>query len=464
MKTRKKTLAKIIGILQYLPILLLLTACLFPIPLFSQEEAQTKSFDLENGMKVFLYERHSIPLINCAFAFNIGSKDESNDTNGLVHILEHYILFRGTESRTGEEISKQIREHGAYVNAHTEYDLSVFEISLPSEYADFALSNHKEILFNLKLTQEELDEEKEVILEELNQVFDDPMKYATSLAYQNLFPNHPYQRPIYGKREVIETVTVEKIEGFYKKHFVPSNCALAIVGDFEIAEMEEKVKKLFGNIKGELFDPPNYETANPLEDKLEIEEEMDVNMAYLVFGYNAPDYNDPDQFAVDVLAEILGRGINPMLNHPLLERRVYVNSINMSYLAHKYGGAILIYFVMEPKYIKTAKNRVVRYLKRTRDLQYSKKDYMSDSRFRATDYLESAKNRIKFKIHRAQENGLAVANSYARHMLLSGNKMEGNFLENIENIDSSDVRKAAGNFLTKNDYVLVTIMPSEEDK
>ena len=443
---------------------LLFIACLISLHAVSQENSQTKSFNLDNGMKVFLYERHSIPLINCAFAFNIGSKDESEDTNGLVHILEHYILFRGTEFRTGDEISQDIREHGAYVNAHTEYDLSVFEISLPSEYADFALSNHREILFNLKLTQEELDEEKEVILEELNQVHDDPMKHATSLAYQNLFPDHPYQRPIYGRREVIESVTVEKIEGFYKKHFVPSNCALAIVGDFEIAEMEEKVKTIFAGIQGESFDPPNYENAIPLKDKREIEEEMDVNMAYLVFGYNAPDYNDPDQFAVDVLAEILGRGINPMLNHPLLERRVYVNSINMSYLAHKYGGAILIYFVMEPKYIKTAKNMIIRYLKRTRDVQYSKEDYMSDSRFHATDYLESAKNRIRFKLHRAQENGLAVANSYARHMHMSGDKIEGNFLENIESVDSSDLRKAAANYLTKNDYVVVTIMPREEEK
>ncbi|MGB3861179.1 MAG: pitrilysin family protein [Candidatus Aminicenantaceae bacterium] len=444
--------------------ILIFIACLISLQAFSQENSQTKSFNLDNGMRVFLYERHSIPLINCAFAFNIGSKDESEDTSGLVHILEHYILFRGTEFRTGEAISQEIREHGAYVNAHTEYDLSVFEISLPSEYADFALSNHREILFNLKLTQEELDEEKEVILEELNQVHDDPMKYATSLTYQNLFPNHPYQRPIYGRREVIESVTVEKIEGFYKKHFVPSNCALAIVGDFEISEMEEKVKNIFADIQGEPFNPPNYETAIPLKDKHEIEEEMDVNMAYLVFGYNAPDYNDPDQFAVDVLAEILGRGINPMLNHPLLERRVYVNSIKMSYLAHKYGGAILIYFVMEPKYIKTAKNMIIRYLKRTRDVQYSKEDYMSDSRFHATDYLESAKNRIRFKLHRAQENGLAIANSYARYMHMSNDEIEGNFLENIESVDSSDIRKAAGNYLTKNDYVMVTIMPREEEK
>jgi zinc protease len=463
MRNLKKTIPAVYMISKHVLILLCIVYFISLLA-FSQEETQTKSFELDNGMRVFLYERHSIPLINCVFAFNIGSKDESDDTSGLVHILEHYILFRGTKFRTGEEISQEIRKHGAYVNAHTAYDFSVFEISLPSEYVDFALSNHKEILFNLKLTQEELDEEKEVILEEINQLHDDPMRFATSLAYQNLFPNHPYQRPIYGRREVIESVTVEKIEGFYKKHFVPSNCALAIVGDFQIAEMKEKVKKIFAGIQGEPFDPPDYEMATPLDDKQEIEEEMDVNMAYLVLGYTAPDYNDPDQFAIDVLAEILGRGINPTLNHPLLERRIYVNSINMMYGAHKYGGAILIYFVMEPKYIKTAKSRLVSYLKSTRKLNYTKNDYANDLRFRATDYLESAKNRIKFKIHLAQENGLAVANSLAKHMHMSEDTIKGNFIDNIDNVNSSALRKAAGRYLTTNDYVMVTIMPKEEEK
>ncbi len=112
-------------------------------PLTCQEKGETKEFQLGNGMRIFLYERHTIPLVNLAFAFNIGSKDESDETSGLVHMLEHYVLFRGTEFRSGDEISRQIRKHGAYVNAHTEYDLSVFDISLPSQYVDFALSNQK---------------------------------------------------------------------------------------------------------------------------------------------------------------------------------------------------------------------------------------------------------------------------------------------------------------------------------
>ena len=78
------------------------------------EDAKFSNFELENGMKVFLYERHALPLLNIVFAFDLGTKNESKGTNGLVHILEHYILFRGTEIRSGKQVGQDNRAHGAY--------------------------------------------------------------------------------------------------------------------------------------------------------------------------------------------------------------------------------------------------------------------------------------------------------------------------------------------------------------
>ena len=117
----------------------------------TQDKETEKGFNLENGLKVFLYERHNLPLVNIVVAVNAGSKDETDETNGLVHLLEHYILFRGTETRSGSDIAGDIRRHGAYFNAHTGQDLAIFEISIPAESADFGLANQKEILFDLKI-------------------------------------------------------------------------------------------------------------------------------------------------------------------------------------------------------------------------------------------------------------------------------------------------------------------------
>jgi len=430
--------------------------------IYSQEKENTKYFELENGLKVFLYNKETLPLINLVFAFNLGTKDESEETNGLVHILEHCILFRGTESHSGDEISENIRKHGAYFNAYTGRDISLFELNLPSEYADFALNNQKEILFNLKLTQTELDEEKEVILEEISQIEDDPIRYETSLTYQNLFKNHAYQKPVYGKREVIKSATVEQVEKFYKSYFTPPNCALAVVGDFQMENMEENIKEVFGKLKKGEIPPRKIEKAVPLKKSIEIEKEMDVSMGYLAIGMLAPDFNHEEQYAADLLTEILGRGINPMLNHSLIERRIFVNSLNMHYGAYKYGGAVFINLTLDPSKINAAKRQIIQFLKKSRSLNYSKKDYLGDSQLYALDYLESAKNKIKFNTHKSQEIGLAVAESLAKFMLINEDPNRGNYLENINKITSSDLRKAAGKYLSKNAYVIVSIVPKKK--
>jgi len=437
--------------------------CLLLIsPLIPQDKTPTKQFELNNGLKIFLYEKHTLPLINMAIAVNLGTKDESEKTSGLVHILEHYILFRGTEFRSGTEISQDIRRHGAYFNAHTGLDLAVFEISLPAEYADFALKNQKEILFNLKLTQEELDKEKKVILEEISQVEDDPIKYASSIAYQNLFKGHPYQKPIYGEKEIIESATVEQIEKFYRKFFVPSNCTLSIVGDFNIEGMEEKVKETFGDIKNEEISPARFEKVHFLEKTVEIELEMDVNQAYLVIGMTGPDYNHPDQYCIDILTEILGGGVNPILNTRLRGRRNLIYNTWMRYGAFKYGGSLFLYVTLDPKNIKAVKREAIKFLKETRSLSYSKKDFIGESQLYALDYLESAKNQLKFLFHKSQEKGLAVATSLAMYMILNEIEERGSYTENIARISSEDLRKFAGVYLSKGRYVIVTILPKKK--
>jgi len=430
---------------------------------FPQEDSTYQYFELDNGLKVYLYKKTPLPLLHVVFSVNIGSKDESDETDGLIHLLEHYILFRGSEFRSGEKIGQDIRSHGAYFNAHTGLDIALFEISLPSEYRDFALQLHKEILFNLKISQEELDREKEVILEELNQMEDDPLRLATSLVYQNLFADHAYKRSIYGKPEIIKEATAEQLINFYSGYFYPANCALAVVGDMDLAETGNKIKEVFGPLHSQSPVQKEYKMAEPLQKSAEIDFYLDVNMAYLVIGMTGPDYNSPDRYAADLITEILGRGFNPLMRTALYGHRgILVNSLRMIYNAHKYGGSFLVQITMDPDNLKSIKRIAVDFLKDSRDLRLSKDDYFGDAKFYALDYLEGAKNSIKFTYHQSQEYGLNIATSLARFMLLNELPERGNYLENMEDISSSDLRKLAGDYLSRGKYVLVSIMPEEK--
>lgn len=430
-------------------------------PTAQEPEERSRSLILENGLKVFLYEKTTLPLINCVFAVNLGSKDEDDTSNGLIHLLEHYILFRGSQERNGRNVALEMRRHGAYFNAHTGRDLSMFEITAPSDQADFALQSLKEILFDLEFSQDALDDEKEVILEELSQLQDDPFRLAISMVYQNLFPEHPYQRPIYGTTENIENATAEELGSFYRSYLAPSNSSLAVVGDFSIADMETKVKEIFGPLDNQGFRPKEFTKIEPLSKTTEIEHEMDVQMAYLAIGLTAPDFNSEDQYAVDVLTEIFGRGINPMLYHPLMQKRIPVSSLRMGYSAHRYGGALVMSMAMEPKYLNRAKREITRYLKTSRRLNYSSDDVFGDAELYATDYMESAKSRLRFLGEQARERGLAIATSLARFMLLTEARDRGNYLERIEAIKTTDLRSAAGKYLAQKGLVIVTIRPQK---
>ena len=429
-----------------------------------QTEENTKSFTLENGLKIYLFEKHNLPLVNMVFAFDVGSKDETAETSGLVHILEHYILFRGTEARTGDQISRDIRSHGAYFNAHTGRDLSLFELSLPSEYIDFGLANQKEILFNLNLTQENLDKEKEVILEEISNTEDDPDRYPLTLLFNSLYGDHPYHRPVYGNREVISGATVEQMETFYRKFFVPANAALAVVGDFDIAEMENRIRKTFSDIPAGEKPVETYPMVEPIKKTLEITHTMDTNKAYMVIGTLGPDYNNMDQYTLDVLSLILGGGINPMLNSVLRGQRRLVDTVRMGFGAERYGGAITVLMTLDKKTMKAAQRQAVDFLKSTRSLNYSLDDFQGDQRLYATDFMENAKNQIRFSYYQSQENGLNIASSLARYILMNTLPDRGRYLDRIDDISPGDLRKAAAEYLSKSKYVIVSIQPQADKR
>ncbi len=209
------------------------------------EQQKNKYFTLDNGLQIYLQERHQLPLINVVFAVDMGSKDETPGTNGIVHLLEHLVLLGSTASYRGPVLIKEIRKKGAYFNAHTDHDVMTLEFSLPAKHLDYVLDVVKEKIFALKFDQKEIEREKEVIIEEIHRIMDDPMRLGTSLALQGLFRGHAYGKPVFGDSEVIKKAGREQLAAFYRKYFVPRNCALSIVGDFDTAAAAAKIKQKF---------------------------------------------------------------------------------------------------------------------------------------------------------------------------------------------------------------------------
>ncbi len=430
---------------------------------------RNRSIVLDNGLRVVLVEKRGLPLVAISAAVDVGVKDEPPGASGLVHVLEHCILFRGTERRSGTEVGRDVRRNGAYFNAYTGLDTASFDISLPADRVDFGLANQREILFDFDVSAEELANEKEVILEELRMIADDPWKRAASLVAKSLFPGHPYGRPVTGTEEDIRALTPETVKEFHHAYFVPGNIALAVVGDLPIETMESKVRAVFGAVPGRgsepdpaALGPSRPAKAGLLEKDVEIREEMDVQEAYLAIGFVGPDYNHDDQYAVDLLVEILGRGINPMLNSALRARRDLVQSVSMSYVPLGSGGIIMALFSLDPKDLRLARTEALGFLRRARELNFAASDHYGEARTFAYDFLEAARNQVRFSVRKGGEIGLQMAGSIARHIIL-GDGRSRDFLEAMGRVSSSDLREAAARYFSKGDSVVVAIVPKKID-
>lgn len=445
-----------------LPSSFLFLAAFFSAPLLLMPApAEVSSFiSLDNGLRVFLLEKRDVPLLEVVTAVNLGSKDETAETSGLVHILEHCLLFRGTEARDGGDAGLAARRHGAYFNAHTDQDLSLFEISLPAAEADFAFRHQRDLLFGLDLTAEELAAEKDIILEELSMLEDDPARLGVALVQQLVFSGHPYANPVYGTREVIRAVTLDQVLAFYRTHFVPANAVMAVVGDFTLAEMEAKVRAAFGDLPGAAFAPVTFPAAPRLKKTAERTEVLDVNEATLVLGWPAPDAGHPDQFALDALTEVCGRGVNPMLNGVLRGgRRELVKTLSMSYIARRHGGIAILVMTLDPANVGAARRQAVDFLRKARNLNYAKSDVFGEAQLYAYDYLSGAKNQIRFAAEAFRESGLNIARSLARYILVSGSGEGTDYLAEIDKLTSSDLRRVAGRVFGAGDYASVSILP-----
>jgi zinc protease len=455
MDERKRTLRRALVICAAL-----LACSRLPAP----AQRRSKAFSLENGLRVVLLEKRGLPLVHISAAVDVGVKDEPPGSNGLVHILEHCILFRGTGRRSGAEVGRDVRRNGAYFNAYTGLDTASFEISLPADRADFGLSNQKEILFDFDVGADELAKEKEVILEEIRMIADDPWRRASSLVARALFPGHPYGRPVYGTEADIAAATPERIKKFHAAYFVPANCALAVVGDLSIEDMESKVRAVFGPVRGGAA----VRTAGPgkaslLGKSVEIREEMDVKEAYLAIGFVGPDYGHKDRYAVDLLVEILGRGINPMLNSALRARRDLVQTVSMSYVPFRYGGIVMAVFTLGPKDVRMARSEALAFLRRARELNFSPSDHFGEERTFAYDFLKAAGNQVRFNTRKGAESGLMLAGALARHVILGGDAGNGrDFMKEIDRVSSSDLREAAAEYFSKGDSVVVAIVPGKK--
>lgn len=442
----------------------LLAALSGPLTADGEDRPTSAYFVLDNGLQVLLQERHGLPLTGMSLAIDLGIKDETDATSGYSHLLEHMLLFGAGGAGDSEVRLAELRGRGIEANAHTDHDLMTFEISCPAPEGNWALERMRQTVFSGRLDPARLEDEKRIISEEILQLRDDPDYLGRLLIMEQLFAGHPYGRPVFGDDQAIRAATVAGLQAFCASRLVPDRCALAVVGDFTLSEMEKEVRRSWGTLPRGTEPAPAVPECPRLEKNSERSIGLDLQECHLFIGWQAPAFNDEMRLPFSLLTHLLGRGLNPVLNGVLRGGRRLVDRLSMSYSSMRCGGMAILHLVLEEKNMRSAKNELATFLSRIRNFYFSRDDVPPPAPPGMLDYLESAKNQMEYGDGNFRESALNLSLAAARFLLLNQRPAERSYLESVARVNSGDLRKAAGRFLSGKKWAVVAITPAAEGK
>ena len=269
---------------------------------------EVRQLTLDNGMVVILKENHSTPMVSSIVCVRAGSKFEDESNNGFTHFLEH-LLFDGTKNLDRIELNEGFKDHGGYINAFTQKDLTGYLFVIPSEFAEYALKTQADQLFDSTLPESEFPKERKIVIEEIKKDTDDPDYIADTFFDSLIYRGTAYARPVLGHEDVISTIPREKVLAYYKERYVPNNMIALFIGDFKMDEFAKLVDKYYGA-------PPagklphidaRFNPSPPYGNKIySTEYPGKTTKIHIVFP--APMYNEADYYAFDMLTQILDSG------------------------------------------------------------------------------------------------------------------------------------------------------------
>jgi zinc protease len=301
----------------------------------------SKKFQLKNGLKVLLLESHKSPVISVQMWVKTGSADEKKTEEGISHFIEH-LVFKGTRKYKVGEIASIVEASGGELNAYTSFDQTVFYVTISKQFADVGLDVISEMMGFPTFDAEEINNEREVVIEEIKRGQDSLSRAGSQLMFSSVFKGHPYSIPVIGYEKNVRKFSPKKIADFFHSRYVPRNMFLVISGDFESAEMKQKVQKYFGEFKDYKLRKTTRPKVKPVK-KTQIKVEkstFEQSVAYL--AWPAPSVKHKDVPALEVMSLILGQGDSSRLMHSLRLEKPLTNSIGSYAFTPQDAGVLAI--------------------------------------------------------------------------------------------------------------------------
>jgi predicted Zn-dependent peptidase len=268
-----------------------------------------------------------------------GSRDESDAQSGIAHFVEH-MLFKGTPTRTAEDIAQAIDSIGGQLDAFTAKEYASYYVKVLDQHVPLAMDILSDIVLRPALEPTDIDREKKVVLEEIKMVEDTPDDLVHEMFTQSFWEGHPLGRPILGSRETVEVFTQESLRHYFESAYTAGNIIVSAAGNLEHARIRNLVSAAFGAMNsGDSRMPDTPPRVIPQV----IVRNKDLEQSHILIGASSYPQNHEDRYSSYVMNTMLGGSMSSRLFQNIREKRGLAYSVFSGLSAYRDAGNLTIY-------------------------------------------------------------------------------------------------------------------------
>ena len=376
-------------------------------------------------------------------------RDEKADENGLAHFIEH-LVFKGTKRRKAYHILSCLENVGGELNAFTTKEETCIHASFLKEHIDKAMDLFADVIFNSTFPENEMEKEKEVILDEINSYRDTPADEIFDEFENLIYRGHQLGRNILGSIELVEKYTRDDIVKFRNQHYAPDRMVLACIGNISFNDFMKLANKYFADYQGNAlpFERIPF-VANKPANRVEVRQN---HLTHVIMGGLAYRYTDERKLKLILLNNILGGpGMNTRLNLNIREKYGFAYTIESQYNAYSDTGNYTIYMGVDPH----SQDRSI-------ELVYKELNKLMTQRL-GTLQLSNAKKQLIGQVALSNESGMNDLLSVVRAGFFEEHiETLPETIAKLEKITSSDLLEIANDVYDKNKVNLL-IFKGQDD-
>jgi len=405
---------------------------------------------LDNGLRVITSTMPHSRSVCLAILVGAGSCYESIEEAGISHFAEH-LFFKGTQRRpTSKEITQDIEGVGGIINGGTDKEVTIFWCKVADSHFPIALDVLSDLLLNSRFDNKEIEQERPVIMEEINMNLDLPQQRVNMLIDELLWPEQPLGRDVIGYKETVSSITRRQLLNYIARRYIPSNTVLSIAGNIQHEEAMDQIEPLFNKWADGKLSTGYITDDNQTEARLSIEP-RDIEQAHLCLAVHGFSYSHPRRFTLDLLNTVLGGGMSSRLFTEIREHRGLAYDIYSSTDHFLNSGALTIYAGVDPKKVEIAVAAILEELSKIKQRI-------------TTSELTRAKELSKGRLHLRFEDSRNVALWYGSQEILMRQILDiDDVISIVDAITTDEIKEVAEEILTDSGLNLAVTGPVKQD-